>query len=58
MDLTDLENGKNLCYINKVDGTSPDLDIKVISGTKVQTSGYTDWYNSDEVKVRVTVTEY
>jgi len=52
------ENGKNLCYINKVDGTSPDIDIKVISGTKVQTSGYTDWYNSDEVKVRVTVTEY
>jgi len=47
------ENGKNLCYINKVDSLPIDINIEVINGTLKN-----NYYINTDLYIKVTLNEY
>ena len=48
----------SLCAINNIDSVVPEIEIKVIEGTKINNEKYSDWYISETVKIRIEIKDY
>ena len=48
----------SLCAINNVDSVAPEIEIKIVEGTKINNEKYSDWYISDRVVIEIKLIDY